>query len=153
ITDRLHQLWLLSLDGGEAQPLTWMDGDIADFRWSPDGRRIAFLMADRVPPQERERIAPKQDAVAVDAHPRPQRVWIYDFEKKTAERISPPDLHVDLLEWSPDGTRLALRVARTPDINAHWYRSNIAVLNIGSRELSAPLPERAAEVAPVWSPD
>jgi dipeptidyl aminopeptidase/acylaminoacyl peptidase len=151
--DRLHQLWLLSLEGGEAQPITWTDGDVADFRWSPDGQRIAFLLADRPPAQERERIARKQDAIEVDAHPRPQHVWVYDFRKKSAEAISPPDLHVSMLEWSPDGTRLALRTAKTPDINAHWYRSNIAVLEVDSRRLSAPLPERAAAVSPVWSPD
>lgn len=153
VGDRLHQLWILSLEGGEAQPVTGVDGDIAEFRWSPDGQRIAFLLADRPTQPERERIARKQDAIEVDAHPRPQRVWIYDFRKQSTEVISPPDLHVSMLEWSPDGTRLALRTARTPDINAHWYRSSIAILEVDSRRVSAMLTEQAAAASPVWSPD
>src|SRR4029453_7410694 len=47
----------------------------------------------------------------------------------------------------------ALRTAATPDINAHWYRSNISILDIEQKTLSPPIFERAAAIAPVWSPD
>jgi len=36
------QLYLLSLDGGEARPLTALAGGVDSPVWSPDGRRIAF---------------------------------------------------------------------------------------------------------------
>jgi Tol biopolymer transport system component len=38
-----HQLWLLPADGGHAFPLTYGDYDNTNPRWSPDGRRIAFI--------------------------------------------------------------------------------------------------------------
>lgn len=157
ISDRAkhkRQLWLLSFEGGEAQQLTETEGDIADFRWSPDGKRIAFLMADPPSAEERERAQRKQDAIEVDANPRNQNVWLYDLDKKTAQRVSPPEVHVSFAEWSPDGSKLALRTAKTPDINAHWYRHTLAVLDLASQKLGPPVFDRAVSaVAPAWSPD
>lgn len=151
--DRSRQLWLLSLDGGEAQPLTRMDGDIADFYWSPDGARIAFLMADPPSPEERKRAELRQDAIEVDARPHLQHVWIYDLRTQAAQLVSPRDMHVSMVAWSPDGKKLALRTAKTPDINAHWYRSNIVIFDLAARRIDASIPQRAAATTPAWSPD
>ena len=38
-----QQLWLLPVDGGYPFPLTYGDYDNTNPRWSPDGRRIAFI--------------------------------------------------------------------------------------------------------------
>ncbi|MET0535695.1 MAG: hypothetical protein ABW171_15880, partial [Steroidobacter sp.] len=152
-SERSRQLWLLSFDGGEALPLTRTDGDITEFQWSPDGKRIAFLMPEPLAPELKARLALKQDAIEVDAQPRRQHVWIYDLRTQHAERVSPENIHVSMMTWSPDGTRLALRLAQTPDINAHWYRSSIAILNVAEKRLDAPIFEHAAAVTPVWSPD
>ncbi|HEV8485115.1 MAG TPA: S9 family peptidase [Blastocatellia bacterium] len=40
------QIYLLSLDGGEAQPLTDTPRGIGPFDWSPDGKTIAFVAID-----------------------------------------------------------------------------------------------------------
>ena len=38
-----HQLWLMPANGGDVLPLTYGDWDATDVRWSPDGRRVAFI--------------------------------------------------------------------------------------------------------------
>jgi TolB protein len=38
-----HQLWLMTAEGGDVFPLTYGDFDATAARWSPDGRRIAFV--------------------------------------------------------------------------------------------------------------
>jgi hypothetical protein len=38
-----HNLWLLPAGGGDPFPLTYADYDQTNPRWSPDGRRIAFI--------------------------------------------------------------------------------------------------------------
>lgn len=38
-----HQLWLLPAAGGDALPLSYGEDEQTGARWSPDGRRIAFL--------------------------------------------------------------------------------------------------------------
>ena len=44
ISDRedKNQIYVLSLDGGEAQKLTSMKNGVGEYAWSPDGRKIAF---------------------------------------------------------------------------------------------------------------
>ncbi|HEY5805181.1 MAG TPA: CehA/McbA family metallohydrolase [Lysobacter sp.] len=41
-----HQLWLSTLDGAPPLPLTFGDDDRRNARWSPDGRRIAYIGQD-----------------------------------------------------------------------------------------------------------
>jgi len=38
-----HQLWLTTLQGATALPLTFGDSDRRNARWSPDGKRIAYI--------------------------------------------------------------------------------------------------------------
>jgi WD40 repeat protein len=42
-----HQLWLTTADGGDPVPLTFGEFDATDPRWSPDGRRIAYISNER----------------------------------------------------------------------------------------------------------
>jgi TolB protein len=38
-----HQLWTMPANGGDAFPLSYGDYDITNVRWSPDGKRLAFI--------------------------------------------------------------------------------------------------------------
>jgi Periplasmic component of the Tol biopolymer transport system len=38
-----NQLWLMTADGGDPLQLTYGDFDATNPRWSPDGRRIAYI--------------------------------------------------------------------------------------------------------------
>jgi TolB protein len=38
-----HSLWLMPAEGGDAFPISYGDWDEANARWSPDGKRIAFV--------------------------------------------------------------------------------------------------------------
>ncbi len=42
-----HQLWLMTADGGDPFQLTYGEGDATAPRWSPDGRRIAYITNER----------------------------------------------------------------------------------------------------------
>lgn len=87
-------LWLVSTDGARRRPLT--RGDQADNspRWSPDGRRLAFISdrGDR------------------------QQVWLIPSDGGEAARLTdfPPGGIADL-SWSPDGTRLLCTRRATPE--------------------------------------
>ena len=44
--DPLTQVWVLNREGGEAERLTSFPGDVSEFAWSPDGRRLAVIAWD-----------------------------------------------------------------------------------------------------------
>ncbi|MGF1664833.1 MAG: S9 family peptidase [Acidimicrobiia bacterium] len=80
----VREVWLA--DGGVARRLTAGPGDTAP-RWSPDGVDLAFLRS-------------------VDA--KPAQVAVLAVDGGEAEVVTGFDLGVESLEWSPDGTRMAV---------------------------------------------
>ena len=38
-----HQLWVMPSEGGDPFPISYGDFDNTNPRWSPDGKRIAFI--------------------------------------------------------------------------------------------------------------
>ncbi len=88
---RRGAIWLVDRDGGNHRPLTGGAGNQSSPRWSPDGKRLAFVAAD-------------PDGAQIHMH------W---FAQGVTARVSnlldaPSDL-----AWSPDGRQLAF-VMRVP---------------------------------------
>src|SRR5262245_15053979 len=44
--DSVAQIWIMSREGGEGQALTRLGGDVSDFVWSPDSRRMVLVAED-----------------------------------------------------------------------------------------------------------
>ena len=53
--DEKQQVFSLSMDGGEATPLTSLKNGVSDFVWSPDGMQLAVV--SRRPDQQFRREA------------------------------------------------------------------------------------------------
>lgn len=147
-----RQIWLIRTDGGEAVPLTALPGDVADLAWSPDGKHIAFLSADPDTPAEKADLAARRDWTEVDHHRHVTRLWLLDLATHRARRVSPDGVNVSAMDWSPDGRRLAVRIADTPSINDYFYHSRIALLDPATGALGPTLLDHVA-AGPFWSPD
>lgn len=147
------QLWLIPLHGGEAHPLTAIPGGIKSFRWSRDGRQIAFVRTDQDSPAERARKKEKNDEIVVDHDYKYDRLWIYDAAQQQARLLTKGDLNIDAYDWSPDDTRLVARVSPTPRIDDYWRVSKIVILNAATGAVEKTLEEHAGYMQPRWSPD
>lgn len=91
----LGRLWLLSIDGGEPRRIAIEGRNIADARWSPDGKRLSARVADSTGLND---YFYHSDVVIIDAASGAARTLFRE--------ASGPG------EWSPDGKRLAFTQLR-----------------------------------------
>lgn len=96
--DYRSRIWLAPTDGSALpRPLTAGTGKDNSPRWSPDGRRLAFI-SDRAPQ------TPPAHAPAGE-RPRPQ-IWMLDLAGGEARQVTALRQGAADPGWSPDGTRL-----------------------------------------------
>lgn len=102
LDDYVSQLWLVPTDGSApARRLTHGPQDTSPV-WSPDGRWLAFLRAERSEARSDPRRVGK-----------PQ-LWVLPMDGGEARRLTDHPLGAEAPVWSPDSTRLAY-LARVPE--------------------------------------
>lgn len=148
-----QQLWWISLAGGEAEPLTNLPGNIRNFKWSPDGRFIAFIRTDSDTPEQRARKADKNDQTFIDREYHFDRLWIYDVAQRQARLLTTGDMNIDTLDWSPDGKSIVSRVSPTPRLDDYWRVSKVLIFNVASGALSSTVEEHSGYEPPSFSKD
>jgi WD40 repeat protein len=97
-TGRTNVQWLDKT--GRLAPLMRKPGGYDWIRLSPDGRRIAVI-----------------------DHGANGDIWIYDLERETMSRITPPGGVNDMAIWSPDGNHLAY-ASSGKDEGLWWARAD-----------------------------
>jgi dipeptidyl aminopeptidase/acylaminoacyl peptidase len=152
-TDPGMQLWVISTQGGEATPLTDIAGGIKSFKWSPDGKSIAFVRRDHDTKAEREQKKKKADQIKVDEDYKYDRLWIYDLAAHEARDVTAPPMNIDDFDWSPDGTQFVARVSPTPRMDDYWRVSKIEIVDAKTGGMVKTLEEHAGYIQPRWSPD
>ena len=147
------QLFVLPIAGGDARALTNMTGHVTDIRWSPDGKKIAFLFAQNGGgggPLEAEPAA--IGVIGGSIHN--QRLTLVNAAGGEIRQVSPADLNIYEYDWSPDGSRFAVIAATGPADN-NWWTAKLYAVDAGSgkmKQLYQPPSERQIAV-PRWSPD
>jgi dipeptidyl aminopeptidase/acylaminoacyl peptidase len=147
------QLCLLPLSGGEAAPLTYILGGIKSFRWSRDGKSIAFVRTDQDTKAERDRKKAKTDEITVDQDYKYDRLWIYEVAAHRARLITRASINIDAFDWSPDGHSIVARVSPTPRIDDYWRVSKVVLLSVQSGDVERTLEEHSGYAEPRWSLD
>lgn len=125
--DGPDQLWLLDRTGGEAKPLTGFNGDVVDYEWSPDAKRLALIVADEDPNRKQkgdedktpppiviDRFYFKEDETGYKTGLR-QHLYVFDVATRKAELLTPGKFDEGWPAWSPDGGRIAFVSNRSAD--------------------------------------
>lgn len=155
------QIWLMDRRGGEAKQLTDLKkGDLSDYAWSPDSKKMALVMKTssdtskvKTPkPIVLDRYKFKQDVEGYLTK-KPVHLYLYDISTKKLDTLTKGNYDESSPSWSPDGTQIAFLSNHTedPDRNANadiWVMK--AKPNAQMKQITT---WAGRDFSPEWSPD
>src|SRR6185436_18240819 len=165
------ELWLLDRRGGDARQVTHFKGEVLDYDWSPDGQRIALVVADdplpgsdndgdekALPPIVINRYYFKEDETGYLTS-RQKHLYVLDVASGKVDTLTSGRFSESYPSWSPNGAQLAFMSKRGTDPD----RSNAFGLYVMPAMPGAPARQVAAFIGesgdsewmsgPVWSPN
>ena len=180
--DAGQQLWVMPTGGGEARPVTEVEGGIEQFTWSPDGQSLAITM--HYPPTEGPRPVTRSDfdddldglqrKYNADVKHITNIIYKVDGEgyregkRRQVGVVGCPD-EVTLFPeiqpvtfgdydhaepaWSPDGRWLAVCACREEDSDLKTFK-DLWLFPVGHDAAPIKVTDSIGDVAlPAWSPD
>lgn len=153
--DKVAEVFVMPMDGGDAIRVTAAKHGVTGFSWSPDGSRIAFVTADEAP--NAKAIKEHDDAFRVtDNHflmraaLTPSHLWVVPSAGGKARRLTQGEFSLvtdqhggSAPQWNADGTRIAF--TRFP--GPYWgpsYRSVIASVGVDGGDVQTLVGEQGA---------
>jgi dipeptidyl aminopeptidase/acylaminoacyl peptidase len=147
-----RQLYALTLDAGDPEQVFVAERGIIQYRWRPDGKAVAFTARESVP---EHRAAARQLGFRpsiVDEDWTPIGLYLWTEETDSVRRLA-LEGSVFGLEWSSDGSRLALAVAPRPLTDDGYMFKRIHVMDVGTGAVRQVVDNPGKLGGFTWSPD
>lgn len=158
------QVWVLSMNGGEAHRITNLKNGVNSFQWSPDGKRLACV--SRTGPSDSRAENRDRSDVRHYSHisykfndtgwydDRRSHIWIVDMKAGAAKQITSGDDWNDAdPQWSPDGARIAFVSNRTGKEYEENRNTDVWVIAQEGGPLTKISDHDESDNSPRWSPD
>ncbi|HWP83505.1 MAG TPA: S9 family peptidase [Bacteroidota bacterium] len=156
-SDNKNQLWIMRLTGGEAEQITKAKSGIGSYRWSPDSKRIAYLMTDPETEQEEKEKKEKRDVQLVDGNFKYAHLYTITIEKdgkgeRKTKRLTGGSFHITSFDWSPDGKTIVFAHQVNPTVDV-WPTMDISSVPSDSGALKPLVAWKGWDANPTYSPD
>ncbi|MCU1266285.1 MAG: peptidase prolyl oligopeptidase active site domain protein [Acidobacteria bacterium] len=163
-----NQIYLLSMNGGEARRLTNLKNGVSTFRWSPDGTRM--IAVSRLGPSDSRGDAKSDSKDRSDVRhyknlsykfndtgwfdDRRTHLWVVDVASGSAKQVTEGHNWNDSdPQWSPDGKRIAFVSNRTGKEYNENRNTDVWVITAEGGEPTKISDHDEADNNPRWSPD
>lgn len=147
------QIWLISVNGGEAEPLTDVRGGVSgSFDWSSDGKRIAFTSPEPQTDEEQKRMKEKRDMIFVDQDIKMSQLWLVDVASKEARQLTRESADARDPRWAPDDREIAYVRRPSPKADDGLY-SDIMIVPASGGTPRLLYKNEGPDSNPIWSPD
>src|SRR5882672_9836319 len=158
------QIYLLSMNGGEARRITSLKNGVNSFQWSPDGNRLVVI--SRTGPSDYR--AESKDKSDVRHYKntsykfndtgwfddRRAHLWIVDARSGEAKQNTEGnDWNDSDPQWSPDGRRIAFVSNRTGKEYEDNRNTDVWVISAEGGALTKISDHDETDNSPRWSPD
>ena len=150
--DEQPQIVSADARGGNIATLTQAHGPVDTPRFSPDGKRIAFLYAEGAPKAPGPLNPLDRDAGVLSSTIYEQRLAVVPAAGGATAVLGPADLNVYEYDWSPDSTTFAVTAAHGSGDN-NWWLAELDVMDAGSGAVRTLLKPPLQLAAPRWSGD
>nr|MDP9106996.1 hypothetical protein [Candidatus Eremiobacteraeota bacterium] len=133
------QVWVLPVDGGEAERVTDAERGVGDFAWRPDGRQIAYTTEDEAPNQKAidahdDAFVVTHEAWTARAASQPSHIWLIPAHGGKAHRLTSGAWSAGDIAYRPDGRAVAF--TRAPDGTSNTIlRTQLGVVDVASRKV------------------
>lgn len=168
--DRPAQIYLLPFQGGEARPLSEIEGEINSLAWSPNGNRLLCTVRKTDPDAvERREDEQKKKLGVVARHydrvfykldgygylPKERtHLWVIDAHTGEATQLTDhPIYDEDFPAWSPDGQSIAFISNRSDDPDFNPDALDLYVIPASGGEMRCFPTPMGEKSHPVFSPD
>jgi len=148
--DDTRSLYEVPLNGGEQVKLMSFDRSILSYTWHDDGNHVAFIAFEEAEKSD----SPLPYTADVYEENRPQRKGY--ITNVIVEDHEPHEIGVDgsvyMIEWSPDGSQLAVSAAPTPEVDDFYMAQQVFVVDYQTREVVAEINNEGKLGQVLWSP-
>ncbi len=167
--EKQAQLYLISVDGGEARPLTTVAGSFAQFAWSPAGTQlVAQFRKKDAAVLEREKDEQKKKLGIVMRHithldykingagyapAEKWHIWTIDAESGAAEQLTDGRFDETEPRWTPDGNHILCVSNRSVDPALNPDAAELYLLPAAGGELQRIETRDGRKWLPTISPD
>ena len=143
------QIYIIPMDGGEAQTLTDLKGRLEWIQWSSDGRAISFLYDGKLDKAPQD----PPDPIVYDGTPKFNRIWTVDVETRKLQAITPESYHIHEYVWSPDKTQFVALASQHPNPMQGWYSAQLYIVSADGEQFDQLCTIEKQIGRLVWSPN
>jgi dipeptidyl aminopeptidase/acylaminoacyl peptidase len=146
-----RSLYEVPLDGGEAVQLFTFDRNVLTYSWHHDGNHIAFTAFEEAE-QSASPLPYKADVFEENQPNRKGYITNVAQEGHDPHQINIPG-SIYMIEWSPDGSKLAVSAAPTPTVDDSFMAEKVYVVDYRTRDVIAEVNNEGKLGQIQWSPN